>query len=143
MSGRVLSTDQQTSIRMSRTRSVDTKPEMRVRRALHRLGYRFRLHVASLPGRPDIVLASYRTAVFVNGCFWHSHSCKDCRKPRTNCWYWEPKLAGNKRRDARSSRQLRQLGWRVLTIWECRLKKISDDNLSAYVERRIIYGTQK
>ena len=113
--------DQATRSRMmSGIRGKDTKPEMEVRRFLHRLGFRYRLHDKHLPGRPDIVLPRYRTVVFVHGCFWHQHSgCKLAAKPDTNAEFWHVKLGGNVERDARNMVRLDELGWRSLTIWEC------------------------
>ena len=113
------------SERMSRIRGRDTKPEIWVRRALHAHGYRFRLHRRDLPGRPDIVLPKYGTVVFVQGCFWHAHTCQKGRIPGTRSAFWEAKFEGNKKRDARNARALRAAGWRVLTIWECELAKPS------------------
>jgi DNA mismatch endonuclease (patch repair protein) len=104
---------------MSRIRSSDTKPEVALRRGLHRLGYRFRLHDRLLPGRPDIVLPKYRTVVQVRGCFWHGHTCHDGHLPKSRHDYWIPKLAGNARRDHRNDRALRRLGWKVVVVWEC------------------------
>lgn len=137
MASRKLRTDIQTSKRMAATRSVDTKPELRVRSQLHRLGFRFRLHARDLPGKPDIVMPKYGTVIRVHGCFWHSHGCADCRAPERNRWYWEPKLARNKRRDMLTGQQLRRLGWRVLNIWECRLKRMSDVQLARYLNKFI------
>ncbi len=105
---------------MSRIRGKDTQPEMRVRRRLHAAGIRYRLHVNSLPGKPDLVLRGARTAVFVHGCFWHQH--RDCRlatKPGTNVDFWRNKLNANVDRDALVEAKLRQNGWQVETIWEC------------------------
>jgi DNA mismatch endonuclease, patch repair protein len=105
---------------MSRIRSSETKPELAVRRMLHARGLRFRLHRKDLPGRPDLVLPKYRTAIFVHGCFWHQHSgCRLASKPKTRRGYWEPKLARNVDRDGRNKAELELLGWRVETIWEC------------------------
>jgi len=106
---------------MARIRSKDTQPELAVRRALHRLGHRFRLHVMSLPGRPDIVLTKHRTIIQVKGCFWHGHSCLGGRIPPGR--YWHAKLARNRARDQRNERRLRALGWHVRTVWECRLRR--------------------
>jgi DNA mismatch endonuclease (patch repair protein) len=92
MKDKEIETTAQRSANMSRIRSKDTKPEMLVRRALHRLGFRFRLHVRDLPGRPDVVLAKYRTVIQVKGCFWHGHTCPDGRLPKSNLDFWIPKL---------------------------------------------------
>jgi DNA mismatch endonuclease (patch repair protein) len=105
---------------MSRIRSKDTKPEMLVRKALHRLGFRFRVHVRDLPGCPDIVLPKYSTIIQVKGCFWHGHTCRDGRLPKSNREYWVPKLLRNKERDISNERKLRRMGWSVRTLWECR-----------------------
>ena len=106
---------------MSRIRSSDTWPELQVRKALHAEGFRFRLARADLPGKPDIVLPRYRTAIFVHGCFWHGHNCKDGRRPRSNRQYWNRKLDGNKARDRRRAAEYRRIGWRRLIVWECQL----------------------
>jgi DNA mismatch endonuclease (patch repair protein) len=114
---------------MSRIRSKDTKPEMLVRKALHRLGFRFRLHALSLPGRPDIVLPKYKTIIQVKGCFWHGHTCRDGREPKSNREYWVPKLIRNKQRDISNDRKLRRLGWSVHNLWECRICAFSQEGL--------------
>lgn len=107
---------------MAAVKSHHTTPERRVRSALHRLGYRFRLHDAKLPGRPDLVLPGRRLVIFVHGCYWHGHRCRrGARMPKTNVEYWQTKIAGNVARDRRRKRELKQLGWRVLVIWECRI----------------------
>jgi DNA mismatch endonuclease (patch repair protein) len=109
---------------MSRIRGKHTGPEMRVRSALHRMGYRFRLHGKKLPGRPDIVLAKHRTVVFVHGCFWHRHRrCKNCTTPTNRRDFWVAKLEGNAARDALHVRALRKMGWRVIVVWECETEK--------------------
>src|SRR5690606_17133831 len=107
---------------MARIRSRDTEPERLVRSLLHLLGYRFRIHRADLPGSPDIVLPRRHTVVFVHGCFWHQHSCKAGRIPRSRIEYWGQKLARNQARDRRNVGKLRRGGWRVITVWECELK---------------------
>lgn len=108
---------------MSRIRASDTIPEVSLRSALHRRGFRFRKNVATLPGKPDIVLPRHRTVVFVNGCYWHRHkNCKRATTPKTNRSYWRAKFAANVRNDAIHTRQLRQLGWKVLVVWECQLR---------------------
>lgn len=107
---------------MARIRSQNTAPEMQVRRLLHRLGYRFRLHRADLPGRPDIVLPGRRTVIFVHGCFWHQHpdpTCTRARLPKSRLEYWIPKLQRNAERDAVHRENLVRAGWHVLEIWEC------------------------
>lgn len=109
------------SARMSRIRSQNTKPELLVRKFLYRQGFRYRLHVKELPGRPDLVLPKYRTVIFVDGCFWHGHSCQGQRLPATNTSYWKEKIVANQGRDRRNQRVLRRDGWRVIRIWECQL----------------------
>jgi DNA mismatch endonuclease (patch repair protein) len=105
---------------MAAIRGKDTKPERIVRSILHGLGYRFRLHVPALPGKPDIVLPRLRAAVFVHGCFWHSHACKRGRStPGSNFAFWRKKRAANKVRDRRTLAGVRRAGWRVLVVWEC------------------------
>lgn len=104
---------------MSRVRGKDTKPEWAVRRLLHRLGYRFRLHRKDLPGTPDIVFGGKRRVIFVHGCFWHGHGCRIGRPPKSRQDYWLPKLEENRLRDASQIRQLVDSGWQVLTIWQC------------------------
>ena len=105
---------------MSRIRGRDTKPEMVVRRWLWRQGYRYRLCVKALPGRPDIVMRKWRTVIFVNGCFWHGHECQKHR-PVTNAKFWQDKITRNRNRDARNQALLQAAGWHVLVVWECQL----------------------
>jgi DNA mismatch endonuclease (patch repair protein) len=110
------------SERMSRVRGKDTKPEMIVRRLLHGLGYRYRLHARDLPGKPDIVFRGRRKAIYVHGCFWHRHpipACKLARLPKTRQDFWVPKLEGNRQRDIENQRRLTEMGWEVLVVWEC------------------------
>ena len=108
---------------MSRIKSKDTKPELAVRSLLFSLGLRFRLHKKGLPGHPDVVLSKSQTAIFVHGCFWHRHkNCRDNSNPATNSEFWQAKFKRNIDRDARNKKELRKLGWRVLTVWECELK---------------------
>ena len=110
---------------MSAVKGKDTKPEILVRRWLHAAGYRFRLHVKELPGKPDIVLPKYKTVIFVNGCFWHQHrGCPHAKLPETNKGFWEEKLRKNAERDERNYQALRDLGWNVRIIWECEVKNI-------------------
>ena len=108
---------------MAQVKSKGMKPEMRVRRLLHSMGYRYRLHRSDLPGRPDLVFPSRRKVVFVNGCFWHYHrDCERVRIPATNQDYWEAKLARNRDRDERNLVLLEESGWSVMTTWECQLR---------------------
>jgi DNA mismatch endonuclease (patch repair protein) len=117
-------TKEKRSWNMSRIKAKNTKPEIMVRSRLHRAGYRFRLHVKDLPGKPDIVLPKYNTVIFVNGCFWHQHQeCRGGRIPKSRKRYWEPKLLGNVERDKKNIRKLRKLGWRVKVVWECEINK--------------------
>ena len=119
-------TAEQRSWNMSRIKGRDTGPERRVRSLLHRLGFRFSLKRRDLPGRPDIVLASYSTAMFVHGCFWHRHkNCRNSVLPKTRPEFWLTKLNGNVERDRRSAIALKDLGWKVLTVWEC---EVSDES---------------
>ena len=114
---------------MSRIKGRNTKPELAVRSLLHRMGYRFRLHKADLPGKPDIVLSRYKTVIFVHGCFWHRH--KDCRfayTPQSRMEFWLKKLESNVIRDIQVKSDLEILGWRVITVWECELRDM--DQLS-------------
>jgi len=107
---------------MAAIRSRDTKPEMTVRRVVHGMGYRYRLHRKDLPGKPDLVFGPRRKVIFVHGCFWHQHAAKVCldgRKPKSNTGYWNEKLARNVARDEKNRQMLEDAGWRVLVIWEC------------------------
>ena len=118
-------TPEQRHRNMSAVKGKDTKPELLVRKLLHALGYRFRIQRKDLPGRPDIVLPRYKTAVFVNGCFWHRHEgCKYASTPSTNSEFWEKKFTANVERDARNYAALKDQGWNVLIIWECEVKEI-------------------
>lgn len=107
---------------MGRITSKDTQPEMRVRRALYRLGLRYRLHSGGLPGKPDIVMRKWKTVIYVHGCFWHGHDCKRGsanRRPKSNEAYWNPKIDGNVKRDAEHLATVREQGWRAIVIWDC------------------------
>lgn len=109
---------------MAAVRSKNTEPEMTVRRLVHSMGYRYRLHHRELPGKPDLVFPGRRRVIFVHGCFWHQHSCKGSHVPRSNAAYWGPKLERNRARDAEHLKALRSGGWKCLVLWECQLKKI-------------------
>lgn len=116
-------TSERRSWNMSRIRGRDTGPELMLRSLLHRAGFRFRLHAKQLPGRPDIILPRYRTAIFVHGCFWHRHpGCRNATTPSTRREFWQAKFDGNISRDARNQAELEAAGWTVLTVWECELK---------------------
>jgi DNA mismatch endonuclease, patch repair protein len=122
---------------MSGIRGKNTRPEITVRKYLHSKGFRYRLHGKRLPGRPDLVLAKYRTAVFVHGCFWHQHpGCKYAYKPKSNRDFWRKKLASNIRRDKENQKQLRKLGWRVYLVWECRLRDSDLNKLARMVKQK-------
>lgn len=123
---------------MSRIRGKNTTPELKLRKTLHKLGYRYRVNVRKLPGSPDIVLAKYRTCIFVNGCFWHGH--KDCRyatRPKTNAEFWRTKIENNRERDLRDYSFLESLGWRVIVVWECELKKDRIDGTIVSVREQL------
>ena len=106
---------------MKRIRSKDTNPEMTVRKLIYSLGYRYRLHEKSLPGKPDIVFLGRKKAIFVHGCFWHCHSCKKGKPPSSNLEYWLPKLKSNQERDIRNQELIADLGWKILVIWQCQI----------------------
>src|SRR5215218_5303552 len=122
---------------MQRVKGKDTSPELKVRRLLHRLGARFRLHRKDLPGAPDIVLPGRRLAIFVHGCFWHGHDCASgARVPKQNRDYWLGKVGRNRERDVANRAALEARGWRVETIWECELK----DDLEPRLDRLLRIG---
>ena len=128
-------TPAQRSANMQAIKGKGMKPELRVRRLAHRLGYRFRLHRADLPGKPDLVFPGRRKVIFVHGCFWHQHpepGCRAAHTPRSNTDYWGPKLARNVARDSAAQAALREAGWGVLTLWECELK--DDAALAAQIQ---------
>lgn len=109
---------------MSRVRSKDTRPELLVRRLIHSAGFRYRLHVRDLPGRPDLVFSRRKKVIFVHGCFWHSHiGCQHARIPKSRTDFWLAKLGANKARDERNLRALDEAGWTVLVLWECELRR--------------------
>ena len=115
-------TPEQRHLCMSHNKSRDTKPELLVRKWLWRNGYRYRLNVNGVPGKPDIVMRRYRTAIFVNGCFWHGHEgCKMFRMPQKNSDFWEKKINRNRERDRKNKKTLEDNGWQVIVIWECEL----------------------
>lgn len=123
---------------MSHNRSKNTTPEITLRHALWRLGFRYRMNDRRLPGTPDIVLSKYRTAIFIHGCFWHGHkNCRNHRIPKTNTDFWVAKITRNQQRDQETWRQLESLGWSVIVIWECELKKTKLQDTVGIVETEI------
>lgn len=132
-------TPRERSERMSKVRSKGTKVEMRVRRLVHGMGYRYQLHRKDLPGKPDLVFPSRKKIIFVHGCFWHRHgdpTCKLARLPKSRFDFWLPKLAENQERDVRTQAQLRDLGWSVMTIWECQVRDTEalKSNISEFLD---------
>jgi DNA mismatch endonuclease (patch repair protein) len=123
---------------MSAVRGKDTKPELLVRQLLYALGYRYRLHVRDLPGRPDIVMRKLRCVIFVNGCFWHAHDCPRGSAPSSNIEFWQLKIGKNRERDQHACEELRKHDWRVLTIWQCETKDLTAlrRKLSRFLKRR-------
>ncbi len=118
---------------MRRVTSGDTKPEMKVRRLIYSLGYRYRLHRKDLPGKPDVVFIGKKKAIFVHGCFWHGHSCKrGARTPKTNRKYWTEKISKNIERDKRNIQKLKEMDWEILIIWECQTRDM--EALSEIIE---------
>jgi DNA mismatch endonuclease, patch repair protein len=121
------------SYNMSRIKGKNTKPEMLVRKFLFANGYRYRLNVKTLPGKPDIVLPKYKTVIFINGCFWHGHEgCKYFKIPETRTEWWIEKITGTQKRDREAENQLIELGWIVITLWECELKPKQFGKTSRY-----------
>lgn len=120
---------------MSRVRGKNTKPELVVRKLLHSMGYRFRLHGRDLPGTPDIVLPKRRTIIFVHGCYWHGHNCSAGRLPKTRVDFWSRKITANRARDVRAVRALRRQGWSTLIIWQCQIRDLK--RLTARLQRHL------
>jgi DNA mismatch endonuclease (patch repair protein) len=114
---------------MARVGTKNTWPEIVVRKALHRRGFRFRLHAKTLPGRPDIVFPKWSVALFVHGCFWHGHDCKLFRLPKTRTEFWREKISRNRERDLKVQSELVQMGWRTFTVWECALKGKNEEEI--------------
>lgn len=125
---------------MSRIRSKNTKPELKVRRWLWERGYRYRLNVKDIPGRPDIVMRKYKTVIFVNGCFWHGHDgCDKFVMPKSNTEFWENKIRKNKERDRKNYKILQDSGWNVIVVWECGLKSSSFEETMTNVVKSLIF----
>jgi len=116
-------TEQDRSSLMAKVKGKNTKPEMTVRRLIYAAGFRYRLHVKKLPGSPDIVFTSRKKAIFINGCFWHAHECRRNPIPKTRSQFWVDKFQRNKKRDIENVDKLKSLGWSILVIWECEIKK--------------------
>jgi DNA mismatch endonuclease (patch repair protein) len=134
-------TKEQRSLRMASVKSRDTSPELLVRRMIHAMGFRFRLHARDLPGQPDIVLPRHRKIVFVHGCFWHRHGATGCslaRLPKSRLGFWRRKLEANRQRDERVLRKLRRGGWKILVVWECQLrdKERTENRLKSFLGER-------
>jgi DNA mismatch endonuclease (patch repair protein) len=131
-------TRKERSDRMSRIRGKDTRPEVIVRRLVHGMGYRYRLHRRNLPGTPDLVFPGRKKVIFIHGCFWHRHSnprCKLARLPKSRLDFWRPKLNANRRRDMRNQSKLRDLGWKIFVVWECEIgdKEQLENRLDAFL----------
>jgi DNA mismatch endonuclease (patch repair protein) len=125
---------------MAAVKAKNTKPEVYVRRMLHGAGFRFRLHVKNLPGKPDIVLARYKTVILVQGCFWHGHNCKPNSMPQNNRSYWSAKIDGNVSRDRRTKVALKATGWNVVEIWECEIERSTTSLIEHLENMRIAQG---
>jgi DNA mismatch endonuclease (patch repair protein) len=136
----VVSPDKRSQM-MAGIRGKDTKPELLIRRELHRLGFRFQLHRSDLPGKPDMVFPRYRAAVFVHGCFWHGHDCNLFKWPKSREEFWKAKIHQNKRRDEKALQELVRKGWRVAGIWECSLKGANRRGLDFVVNRTVNWLT--
>jgi DNA mismatch endonuclease (patch repair protein) len=123
---------------MAKVKNKNTSPELIVRRFLYGAGFRYRLHNKGLPGSPDIVLPKYNTVIFIHGCFWHGHTCNKGKRPTTRIEFWNQKLDKNIERDQQSQTLLKESGWRVITVWECQLKK--DDHILDSLRKSILNG---
>jgi len=132
--------DRQTRSRnMAAIRNSNTKPELRVRQELHRRGLRYSLKKKSLPGKPDVLLSKYRVAVFIHGCFWHRHHCKYFKLPKTNTEFWNNKISENVKRDTEVIKQITDIGYRVLVIWECIFKGKNKEKLDSLFKNIILW----
>lgn len=131
---------EQRSLIMSKVHGKNTAPEIKVRKLLHSMGYRFRLHRSDLPGKPDVVLPRYKTVIFVNGCFWHG--CPTCKRakirPKQNADYWDKKLDGNIQRDEENYQKLKDLGWNVIVVWECETKRANIPRLQERLKQQLV-----
>lgn len=120
---------------MAGIRGKNTKPEMTIRKGLHRRGFRFLVHDKRLPGKPDLVFPKWRSAIFVNGCFWHGHDCHLFKLPSTRTEFWRDKIAANKRRDQNALVNIEAMGWRALSVWECEIKNRSKEEIETLLFR--------
>lgn len=123
---------------MSQIKSRNTNPEMKLRKALHGMGFRYRLHNRKLPGSPDLVFSKYKAVIFVNGCFWHRHGCKHTTTPSTRKDFWETKFKANTERDKKNIKELQNLGWRIMIVWECELNKTDNNSIVDNVEKFLL-----
>lgn len=123
---------------MAKIRSKNTTPELLIRKALHVRGYRFRLHAKNLPGKPDLLLPKYNSAIFIHGCFWHGHSCRYFKVPQTRQEYWMGKIGKNQDRDKRQLAALQALNWRVLVVWECAVRSMKKESTPLLINQ-ILY----
>ncbi len=123
---------------MSRIKSQNTKPELQLRKVLHDMGFRYRLHDKKLPGSPDLVFPKYKAVIFVHGCFWHRHGCKQTTTPATRKDFWKAKFKTNTKRDKKNIQELQNAGWRVMVVWECELKNSDKNNLYETVQRFLL-----
>jgi len=118
------------SSNMSKIKSINTLPEIKIRKALWKMGYRYRLYYKKLPGKPDIVIVNQKIVIFIHGCFWHRHrNCIEASRPKTNSAYWEEKLLKNVERDKKYRKEIKKLGWKIITIWECNINKEIEKNI--------------
>ena len=136
-------TKEQRSINMSHIRGKNTSLEIVVRKRLFADGFRYRINVSNLPGKPDIVLPKYNTVIFVNGCFWHRHSCKRATIPKTNTDYWIKKFENNVKNDEKNYALLRNLGWHVIVVWECEIKSDFDKLISSVEGELKFYQSER
>jgi DNA mismatch endonuclease (patch repair protein) len=124
---------------MSGIKGKNTRPEMIIRKRLHALGYRFRIHRRDLPGSPDVVLPMYKAVILVNGCYWHGHNCRLFKWPRTRCAFWRQKILGNIDRDERNLVQLDKLGWRICVVWECEVRGVAEKRLDSVISSVVVW----
>ena len=127
---------------MRHLKSKNTAPEVKLRRLLHKNGFRFRLNRKDLPGKPDIVLPKYKAVIFVHGCFWHGHTCNRGHRPQTNIEFWNHKIESNIARDKKDIELLEAQGWRVLVVWQCEIKKKNEEQLLAKIKDFLYFGDE-